>query len=448
MPQDTPLIKVVSADHHFIEKPGIKKKVVLLNNAATTPPFESTLKELWEFLQTYSAFHRGAGAHASITHGKTKKSIGVIRNFINASKNHELLFTHNTSSTINFFVRLLNLEEGDVILTSLIEHTSNNLPWRYNTKGKVVYVNAFDDGSLDYEDLQDKAEQYIKNLKLIAITGASNLSGYVPDITRISKLAHQHKALLFVDAAQLAPHRPIDMQKQGIDALAFSAHKLYAPFGIGVLALPRKLLKQAPVDPGGGSIDMISDNGVIWSSPKMRHQTGTWNVTGIVATAASCKVLMDIGWDRILKHESELVQYMAERLQSIPGITLYIDPEKHVKENRIGIFVFNLKNYHHALLSAILEHEYNIETRAGTICNHKLVRRWCKVGDQEQKKIEAAIKKGDRLASYGIVRASLGIHNTKADIDALVNALVNISQHGIKYSYRRVPADEAYELDN
>lgn len=438
MPPNVPLVKVV----------GTGSGVVLLNNAATTPPFESTLKEVADFMQTYGALHRGAGPHAALTYLKTKQALLDIRSFIGTNPKQELLFTTNTSNAINLFIRLLDLKKGEVILTSLIEHTSNHLPWRHNTKGKVVYVNAFDDGSLDYQDLEKKARLHRRRLKLIAITGASNLSGYVPDIHRIAVVAHKHKAMLFVDAAQLAPHRPIDLRKQGIDVLAFSAHKMYAPFGLGVLALPKVLLDRLPVDPGGGSIDMISDKDIVWAPAEVRHQTGTWNVAGIIAAAASCKAIRSVGWKHILAHEAELVRYAAERLPAVPGLTLYVDPKRYVDEQRIGTFVFNLKNYHHALLSAILEHEYKIETRAGTICNHKLVRRWMKVGDKEQKRIEREIRKGNRLASYGIVRASLGIHNTKADIDALVDALTNISLHGTKYAYKRVPREEVYELDN
>ncbi len=438
------LPKVVGTDDYIKLKNGKKARVILLNNAATTPPFDATLKAVNEFLQTYGALHRGAGPHANRTHQKVEEAINVLRKFLGVTDNHALLFVSNTSAAINLFIRLLRLKKDDVIITSIIEYTSNNLPWKYNTDATCHYVNAFDDGSLDYEDLEEKVVENAKQLKLIAITGASNLTGYIPDVERISKLAHKYNALLFIDAAQLAPHRPINMEKQGIDALAFSAHKVYAPFGLGILALPKHILETDPVDPGGGSIDMISETDIVLAPPIVRHQTGTWNVTGIVATAESCKTIMEVGWGKIIEHEQELVHYAAKQLQTMPDITLYVPAEKYLTEDRIGTFTFNLKGYHHALLSAILENEYGIETRAGTICNHKLVRRWSHIDDMEQKEIEQKIAGGDRLASYGIVRASLAIHNTKEDIDALVSALKSIITNKHVLKYKSVPSEEVY----
>ncbi len=424
---------------------GTGKGVVMLNNAATTTPFVSTMKVVNEYLKEYGALHRGAGPYANKTYNTATEAQALIRKFISASSEHGLLFTQNTSAAVNLFIRLLDLKKEDIILTSSIEHTSNNLPYSYNSKAKVIYVNAFKDGSIDYDDLEKKATKYADNLKLIAITGASNLTGYIPNIERVANIAHKNGAKLFVDAAQLAPHRPIDMQKSHIDALAFSAHKVYAPFGIGVLALEKSILDRSPVDPGGGSIDMLSDNsGALWASLESRHQTGTWNVTGIVALGESCRVIMDLGWEKILQHEKEIVGYAAKRLKEVSGIIFYVDPEKYVSENRIGTFVFNLPGIHHALLSAILDQEYNIETRAGTICNHKLVRRWFDIGDEKQIEIENEIKKGNKLASYGIVRASIGIHNTKKDIDALVNALINIQKNGPKNQYKAIPEEETF----
>lgn len=438
--------KVIGTNKEFVLKTGKTVRVVKLNNAATTSPFQQTMDAVNEYIETYGAFHRGAGPHANLTYEKTQTAIGYIKKFIGLGAEQSVLFTHNTSSAINLFIRILKLNSEDVIITSMIEHTSNNLPWSHNSAAKVVYVKAFDDGSLDYDDLENKIKEHSKRVKLVAITGASNLSGYIPDMPRIAKLAHEQGALLFVDAAQLAPHRPIDMVRDGIDALAFSAHKAYAPFGLGVLALPTKLLETEPVDPGGGSIDMISDTNIVWAPASIRHQTGTWNVTGIVATGESCHLLMETGWENVIAHEREIVAYAAEQLATVPKLTMYVAPEKYVTDDRIGTFVFNLEGYHHAHLAAILENEYGIETRAGTICNHKLVRRWMKIDDAAQTEIEKEIMAGNRLASYGIVRASLAIHNTKEDIDALVSALKQIEKNSTQLKYKPVPEEEIYTV--
>ncbi len=423
---------------------GTNDRVIKLNNAATTPPFEGTIRTVQTFLQTYGTLHRGAGPHATNTYLAVEDAIQAIRRFVHAREDQILLFTQNTSSAINLYARMLDLHRDDVVITSSIEHTSNYLPWRYNTIATIVEVNTFDDGSIDYDDLERRAKRHAQNLKLITMTGASNQTGYIPDIPRLAQIAHAHDAQLFIDAAQLVPHRPIDMQTQGIDALAFSAHKIYAPFGLGVLVVAKKLLDSIPVDPGGGSIDMISEHSILWSAAQTRHQTGTWNVTGIVALAESVRLMSAAGWDAISVHERELVRYTAERISNIPGIRLHIPAEKYTTEDRIGTFPFTITGFHHAHVAAMLEHEYGIETRAGTICNHRLVRRWFGVTDPEQRTIEQEIRNDNRLASYGIVRASLGIHNTKGDVDALADALTAIVTKGPQLRYRAVPEEETY----
>ncbi|MFA5945825.1 MAG: aminotransferase class V-fold PLP-dependent enzyme [Patescibacteria group bacterium] len=423
---------------------GSDTLVVKLNNAATTSPFVQTADAVHKFFDSYGALHRGAGPHANKTVEIAEQAIATIREFFGVSAEQAMLYTSNTSAAINELARLMVLTNEDVILTSCIEHTSNNLPWRYNTKAKIVEVSAFSDGSLDMDDLEEKAKKYSKQLKWIAMTGASNLAGFVPDVKRLSAIAHLHGARLFIDAAQLAPHRPINMKKQGIDALAFSAHKIYSPFGLGVLVLPKDMLERTPVDPGGGSIDMISTERILWAPSAERHQTGTWNVVGIVALAESCRIMTNTGWSTILKHERDLIQYAVKRLSGIPDVIHHVPLEKFKAEDRIGTFPFTLKGYHHALVAAILDHEYGIETRAGTICNHRLVRRWFAIDDKTQEKIEERIKNGDRLASYGAVRASLGIFNTTKDIDRLVDALISIQKNGPSLSYKPSPKEETY----
>jgi selenocysteine lyase/cysteine desulfurase len=424
---------------------GSPAQVVQLNNAATTPPFVATLDAVAGFLGRYGALHRGAGPRARATCDAVADAIAAIREFIGCPRDNELLFTSNTSTAINLLARLLDLAADEVVLTSLVEHTSNNLPWRYNSAADVGYVLADDTGALDYSDLARQLSKHKGNVRLLAVTGASNLTGFVADLPRLADLAHRADALLFVDAAQLAPHRPIDMAADGVDALAFSAHKLYAPFGIGVLSLPARLTDRRPVDPGGGSIDMLDSNGLVWAPPDQRHQVGTWNGTGVVAAGASCRAILACGWPRLLDHERELVEYTAARLATVRELTLFVPPERYRADGRIGTFPFSLAGMHHALVAAILEYEYGIEVRAGTICNHRLVRRWFGISDKAQADIARRISAGDRLASYGVVRVSLGLHNTVDDVDAVVEALDRIATSGPTLAYRRVPSDETFE---
>ncbi|HEY1968847.1 MAG TPA: aminotransferase class V-fold PLP-dependent enzyme [Pseudonocardia sp.] len=440
------LPRVHGADSRTRLHDGRDVRVVQLNNAATTPPFASTLRAVEEFLGNYGALHRGAGPRARATVDTVELALQRIRSFIGQPSGNGLLFCSNTSAAINQLARLLQLEASDVVLTSEIEHTSNNLPWRYNTPAQVLDVRADDSGALDLGHLDELLGQHAGRVKLVAVTGASNLTGYCPDLRDLAQRCHAGGALLFVDAAQLAPHRRIDMAAAGVDALAFSAHKVYAPFGLGVLSLPLEVLDRQPADPGGGSIDMISDSGpVVWAPAGERHQTGTWNATGIVALGASCAAILDAGWDRLEQHERTLVRYTARALDGIQGIRLTVPAPRYQSDDRIGTFPFLVSGRHHALVAAALEHEHGIEVRAGTICNHRLVRRWVGVSDAEQARVEAEISAGDRLASYGIVRASLGCHSNTEDIDRLAEALRDITTHGPRLRYRPAPEHETYE---
>ena len=440
------LPRVLGADSRATLADGRDVRVVQLNNAATTPPFERTVAEVADFLGRYGALHRGAGPRARATVEAVELAVERIRAFIGQPEGNGLLFTANTSAAINALARMLPLTAQDVVLTSEIEHTSNNLPWRYNTPAQVLDVRADDAGALELDHLDQLFAEHPGRVKLLAVTGASNLTGFCPDLAGLAARCHAAGALLFVDAAQLAPHRRVDMAAAGVDALAFSAHKVYAPFGLGVLSVPRSVLDRRPVDPGGGSIDMISDSGsVVWAPPVERHQTGTWNATGIVALGASCATIADAGWQSIEGRERSLVRYAAAALSAIDGVRLTVPAERYPADDRIGTFPFLVDGLHHALVAAALEHEHGIEVRAGTICNHRLVRRWVGADDAEQARVEAAIAGGDRLASYGIVRASLACHSTEADIDRLAEALRALVAHGPTGRYRPAPEHETYE---
>jgi selenocysteine lyase/cysteine desulfurase len=440
-----PLPAVLGTDTTTTLLDGRRVRVVQLNNAATTPPFEQTLREVDRFLAHYGALHRGAGPRARQTVRAVEEALDRIRRFIGQPADNVLLFTANTSAAINQLARLLSLSTDDIVLTSEIEHTSNNLPWRYNTQARVREVRADDTGALDLGHLDELLRAHGRRVRLVAVTGASNLTGYTPDLAELAERCHSVGALLFVDGAQLAPHRRIHMAEAGVDALAFSAHKVYAPFGLGVLSLPARLLDRVPPDPGGGSVDMVADGArVVWAPPGERHQTGTWNGAGIVALGASCAGLLGVGWASVEDTERELVALAATELDRVPGVWLPVPAERYLIDRRIGTLPFVVAGLHHALVAAALEYEHGIEVRAGTICNHRLVRRWLDVGDREQARVEAALARGDRLASYGIVRASLGCHNTAEDVHRLAGALRELAARGPSARYRPEPEHETF----
>lgn len=418
-----------------------KDGVVRLNNAATTPPFPEVVEKVQEFLHNYGAVHRGAGPYAEQTLGEYESAKKKIMRFIETSPDHELLFTSNTTSAINQLTHMLNLTESDTVLTSGIEHTSNCLPWRFNTKARIATFKTNSDGSFDLDDMYGKIEAL--QPAIVSITGCHSLTGYIPQLREIAKKTHKSGGKLFVDCAQLAPHKPLKLKQNEVDYAAFSAHKMYAPFGIGVLVLRKELLNSQPADPGGGTIDMLADS-VIWAKGTKKHQAGTLNVVGVIALAESMKVMQRIGWNKIISHEKKLTKALVEEINATAKVRTYVAPEKY-EENRTGALAFNVNGLHHALVSACLDKEYNIETRSGTICSHRLVRRWLEVSEREQARIESEISKGNLLASYGIVRASIGIHNTVEDIEKLNTAVQSISAKGPQLHYSPMPSEETYK---
>src|SRR3989344_5319034 len=182
---------------------------------------------------------------------------------------------------------------------------------------------------------------------------------------------------------------------------------------------------------------MLSGNNIIWNKGVAKHQPGTINVNGIIALGEAMRIMEKIGWDRIMIHESKLTHQMALGLDGIKGVKLYVNPEKYSGNaaNRTGAITFSVRGLHHALVSAILGNEHAIETRSGTICNHRLVNRWFNITDKEQAEIESKMRSGNLLASYGIVRASLGVYNTEEEVDMFLGAVSQIARSGPRLHY-------------
>ncbi len=438
---------VVGSDARVRLLTGEMRRVVKLNNAATTPPFHAVVSASADFMQAYDALHRGAGVHAEEMVQNICDASRRIREFIGASDGTALLYGSNTSDMILKLARLFRFRPDDVVLTSDVEHTSNYLPWKY-ASGATVREFASDQSGSFQPDAVASALEGEENVKLVAITGASNLTGFIPDLRRISKTVHDHGALLFVDAAQLAPHRPVEMRRNGVDFLAFSAHKLYAPYGLGVLAGPGEWFEgRDPAEPAGGSPDYVSDEGIVWTRGPVRHQPGTWNANGIAALSESFNIISRIGWQNILKHEGGLVEYALARMSGMPGVVFPVPPETFLKESRTAVLPFNVDGFHYALVSSYLAHEFAISTRSGEICNHRLLAKWNHFGTKQIRDTAARVAAGDLLCKPGVVRVSIGLFNTLEDVDVLVSGLGKLISGGCKLKYAPVSLPEpAFEV--
>ena len=335
---------------------GIDKKVPLLNgekiryiyldNAASTPTLKPVLKSLNDFMEWYSNIHRGTGFKSQISTHYFELAREIVANFFNINlKEHLVIFGKNGTEAINKLAHRVPLPEDCVILVTKMEHHSNDLPWRF--RRPVVHVAVDNQGRLDWKDFEDKLEEYKNKIGLIAITAASNVTGYINDVYAIAEIAHKNNAKVMVDAAQLVPHRRIDIKEPGhpqhLDFLAFSAHKIYAPFGLGVLITDRGMFKDGDPDMvGGGTVDLVSEDYAYWTDAPEKEEAGTPNVAGAIALAKALSVIMDIGMDKIAEHEANLTRYALHELKKIPGLIFYGSVNEDEVNDRLGVISFNV----------------------------------------------------------------------------------------------------------
>jgi selenocysteine lyase/cysteine desulfurase len=252
-----------------------------------------------------------------------------------------------------------------------------------------------------------------------------------------------------VDAAQLAPHRPIDMRPaedpEHLDFVAFSAHKMYAPFGAGVLVGPRAVFEEGdPYEVGGGTVNSVSPERVSWTALPDKEEAGTPCIVGAVALGAAIKVYREIGWPDLERHEATLTRQALERLGRVPGITLYGDAEPSRAAARVGVISFNLGDLPHGLVAAILGYEWGIGTRNGCFCAQIYMKHLLGMTETVVRDVERRIAAGDRGDLPGAVRISIGAYNSPRDIETLGKALDAIATGRIRGEYILDRASGAY----
>jgi cysteine desulfurase / selenocysteine lyase len=406
---------------------GNTRRYINFDNAASTPTLKPIVEKVDEFLKWYSNVHRGTGFKSKLSSWAFETSRQRIAEFVNGNqKERFVLFAKNATEAINHLAHRFPFGKNSVVLTTVMEHHSNELPWR--RAAHVVHIGVLPDGRVDENDFHQKLQQYKDRIQLVAVTGASNVTGYINPIHSYARWSHEIGSKFFCDAAQLAPHRPIDMKSPGdpecIDYLAFSAHKMYAPYGLGVLIAERTPFEQGDPDiVGGGTVDIVNLENAYWTDLPDKEEAGTPDIVGAVALATAINLLHDIGWESIIDHESELTRYALEKLSAIPGVVIYGDADPGRSRERLGVISLNIVNVPHALTAAILNYESAIGTRNGCFCAHPYVKAIMHVNEHDAKKMEAEILRRDRTHLPGTVRISFGMYNTTDEIDILCDAL-------------------------
>ena len=416
---------------------GSERPYIFLDNGASTPAFKRVLQCVNAFLPWYSGVHRGTGFKSLLATEVFDAAHDAVGRFVGADiDSNTVVFTKNTTECVNKLANRFGFRPGDLVITSMMEHHSNDLPWRKHAG--VVHVGITADGHLDIVELRKAIERHKGKLRLVAISGASNITGLCSPLDDIAEWAHAAGARLFVDAAQLAPHRPITMRSDAdprhIDFLALSAHKMYAPFGTGALIGPKDFFEKGDPDlVGGGVVDVVTLDSAAWNHPPHKEEAGSPNVIGGVAFAEAIAVLHSVGMENIAAHEQHLLGYAYAKLKRMKGITLY-GPTENLTE-KVGVIAFNVDGVHHAQTAAILGLEGGIGVRNGCFCAHPYVKELLKVSPEDDRVLTAEVLEGNKSRMPGMVRASLGCYNNEADVDALVEMLGRIVRREFTGNY-------------
>ena len=398
-------INKVREDFPILSRQVYGKPLVYLDNAATTQkPLQVLDAMREEYLNVNANVHRGVhylSQQATELHEAARETV---RQFINARKTEEVVFTRGTTEAINLVAATFcqsQMQAGDEVLVTDMEHHSNIVPWQLQAELRGIVVRHLpitDDGRLVCCD--DIATHLTERTKLISIAHVSNVLGTVNPVRRIIEAAHEKGIPVLVDAAQSAPHMPIDVQHLDCDFLAFSGHKMYGPTGIGVLYGKEEWLDRLPPYQGGGEmIDRVSWEKTTFERLPFKFEAGTPDYVATHGLATAINYLRSIGLDAIEAHEQELATYCREQLQTIEGITIYGNAPS-------GPISFNVGDIHHLDIGTLLD-RLGIAVRTGHHCAQPLM---------------------TRLGIQGTVRASFALYNTKEEIDIFVAGLRRVVQ--------------------
>lgn len=396
-------VEEIRKDFPILSRQVHGKPLVYLDSAASSQKPESVIETMSHYYQTYNAnVHRGVyQVSEEATEAMEKARVKVAR-FINARQSKQVIFTRNTSESINLVSYSwgnANIQAGDLIVLTELEHHSNLVPWQLlaqRTGARLEFIPVSDDGLLR---LDVYAELLKQGPKLIAFTQMSNVLGTINPAKEMIAQAHAAGAITLVDAAQSVPHLPIDVQDLDAEFLCFSGHKMLGPTGIGVLYGKRDLLEAMPPFMGGGDmIRTVHLRESTWNDLPWKFEAGTPAIAEAIGLGAAVDYLKEQGMEHVMQHERDLTGYALEQLRSVPELTVY-GPEA---EQRGGVISFTLADIHPHDLASILDQEAGVAVRAGHHCAQPLM---------------------ERYGLAATARASFYVYTTRAEIDTLVEGL-------------------------
>src|SRR6266496_1462632 len=395
--QDFPILK---------RKVGKNKTLVYLDNAATTQKPFAVMNAIHDYYSNYNAnIHRAVhqlGEEATFAYEQTREKVAK---FINARSTDEIIFTRNATEAINLVSYAWgrkHVKVGQSIVITEMEHHSNIVPWQILSReknAKLCYIGVDDRGYLRMEDYKSFLET--GKVGLISLSEMSNVLGTILPLNEIIKMAHCIGIPVLVDAAQSVPHMPVDVQSTDCDFMAFSAHKMLGPTGVGILYVKKEILEKMPPFIGGG--DMIKEvhkQKTMYNDIPYKFEAGTPNIADVIGFASAIDYLKAIGMDNVRQHELEITQYALKALRGVEGLTIYGPLDPH---HRGGVLSFNVGDIHPHDLATIMN-EHGVAIRSGHHCAQVLM---------------------ERLDVSATSRASFYIYNTKEEVDILINVLHN-----------------------
>jgi selenocysteine lyase/cysteine desulfurase len=396
---------------------GTHRPYLSLDSAASTPALPAVADRVQEFLPWYSSVHRGAGYKSQMATAAYEEARAAALAFAGREGGDDIaILCRNTTEAINHLAYRLRLTADDVVVSTVAEHHANLLPWARSAAHRR-YVECDRQGRFGVEDVAAVLDDGDRP-KLLAVTAASNVTGWRPPLDEIIAAAHERDVAVLVDAAQVAAHQPLPVDA---DFVAWSGHKMYAPFGTGVLIGPREVFSQGdPFLAGGGAVDLVDLDEVVWTDPPEREEAGSPNVIGAVALHTAIDELTSIGWDAIGSHEAELADRLRRGLTAIDGVRL-LGPDLDTPTLAVATFV--VRDLPHALVAARLSAEFGIGVRHGCFCAHPYLVRLLGLSDDEIARYHADIHQGDRTRIPGAVRASAGLSTTAPDVDRFLAAM-------------------------
>ncbi|WP_204120517.1 MULTISPECIES: cysteine desulfurase [Levilactobacillus] len=398
----------VRQDFPILDQKVNDEQLVYLDNAATAQRPTAVTDSLVHFYQTDNAnVHRGVHTLAERATEDYENARRKVQKFINAAEPEEVIFTKGTTDGLNLVASTYgeaNIQPGDEIVISIMEHHSNLIPWQQLAIKKhatLKYIGLTADGELD---MVDAAAKITDKTKIVAIAHASNVMGVINPLAELAKLAHQHGAIIVGDGAQAAPHVPVDVQALDVDFYAFSGHKMMGPTGIGALYGKRALLEaMPPYQYGGEMIDFVHQQDSTWAQLPYKFEAGTQNIAGAVGLGTAVDYLTSVGMTNVEAHEQAIVDYLLPKLVADPDLEVY---GPHDSAKHTGVIAFNVKGIHPHDIATALDME-GVAVRAGHHCAQPLM---------------------TYLGLVATARASFYLYNTQQDADRLLVALAETKE--------------------